>query len=181
MPAPLADPSDVADLWRPLVDTELGRVANLIVKASARLRQQCPFDIDARISLYSTDPESPVALSPDIVADVVAGVVKRFLVNQVGVVSQTQTTGPFSISQSFVNRYDKTGTDVRGSLEVTESDIDQLRPATGTPVPRSIRMRPSDTVFPLGVAGPIDDLALRNRVLERHDAEIPFAILEEQA
>jgi hypothetical protein len=131
--APLAVPSDVEDVWRPLTDAEKPRVLNLIAKASSKLRQKCPFDIDDRIGLFTsaTDPEQldVTALDPQIVADVVATIVKRFLVNQDGVASQSQGAGPFSKSATYVNRYDKTGSDVRGAIQVIDSDIEQLRPA----------------------------------------------------
>jgi hypothetical protein len=137
---PLAETSDVADLWRPLSDAETTRVARLIVKATAQLRQNCPFDIDERIELYTTDPTAPIALDPTLVADVVATVVKRFLVNVDGVASSSEGVGPYSRSATFVNRYDKSGSDVRGALQVTESDIDRLRPAVPAPAPFAFRV-----------------------------------------
>lgn len=130
MPAtPLATPQDVADVWRPLTAAEETQVAALLTKAEAKLRQKAPFDIDARMGLFATDPTDPTALDPVIVADVLATVVKRFMVNRDGVASSSEGTGPFSKSQTFVNRYDKTGSDVRGAIQITESDLDQLRPA----------------------------------------------------
>lgn len=138
---PLAMPDDVADLWHPLSTDETVRVTRLIDKASAKLRQACPFDIDERIALFTTAPTAPTALDPSIVADVVAQIVHRFLVNQDGVASGSSSEGPFSRSATFVNRYDKTGSDVRGAIQVTESDIDQLRPAVPAPVPSSFRVK----------------------------------------
>lgn len=129
MGVPLATPDDVAQLWRPLSSAEQQQVEGLIVKASARLRHAAPFDIDTRIALYSTDPTALTALDPDVVADVIATKVKNFLVNPDGVASGSETAGPFSKSATYVNRYDKTGSDIRGSLEFTDSDLDQLRPA----------------------------------------------------
>lgn len=129
MPGPLADTSDVEAVWRPLQDTEVGQVTALIARASAKLRHAVPFDIDARIALYATDPTQPTALDPMVVADVVATIVKRFMVNIEGVASSSEGVGPYSRSATFVNRYDKTGSDVRGAIQVIDSDIDQLRPA----------------------------------------------------
>jgi hypothetical protein len=137
---PFADPDDVADIWRPLTTDERVRVSNLIDKAAARLIQKCPFDLDARIALFQADSTDPAALDPLIVADVVATVVKRFLVNPDGFASASEAAGPFSRSGTYVNRYDKTGTDVRGSLQVTEADIEQLRPAVPATVASSFRV-----------------------------------------
>lgn len=129
MTEPLATPDDVADIWRPLTADETTQVTNLIVKASAKLRHACPFDIDARIALHEVASTDPTALDPTVVADVVATIVKRFLVNPEGAASGSDSEGPFSHSTTWVNRYDKTGSDVRGAIQVTDSDIDQLRPA----------------------------------------------------
>lgn len=140
MSAPLATTDDVADLWRPLSADEETRVGSLIAKASAKLRHACPFDIDARIALFTTDPSNPQALDPTVVADRVAIIVHRYLVNQDGAASLSEGVGGFSRSITFVNRYDKTGADVRGELRITDEDIDELRPAVPAPVPSSIRV-----------------------------------------
>jgi hypothetical protein len=137
MPDALATPQDVVDIWRPLSDAETTQVSNLIIKASAKLRFACPFDVDARIALFDANPQDPTALDPLIVSDVVAMIVKRFLVNPEGYATESETTGPFSRSATYVNRYDKTGSDVRGAIQVTDSDIDQLRPAVPSFVPSS--------------------------------------------
>jgi hypothetical protein len=167
---PLATPDDVVAVWRPLTtDDEWQQVETLITKASAKLRQACPFDIDERIAQWAVDPTVTVALDPVVVADVVATVVKRFLVNVEGVASSSETVGPYSRSATFVNRYDKTGSDVRGAIQITESDIDQLRPkvpavlpstfSTGVPHPEilvpSRGRRNGDPLDPFtGGAGP---------------------------
>lgn len=138
---PLANPQDVADVWRPLSDSDIEQVYSLIGKASAKLRQTCPFDIDARMALFATAPTALTALDPVIVADVVATVVKRFLVNREGVASYTDGTGPYTHSAMLVNRYDKTGSDVRGAIQIIESDINQLRPAVPAPLASTFRVR----------------------------------------
>lgn len=141
MTAPLAAPSDVQALWRPLGPTlttpETNGINNLITIASANLRQVTPFDIDERTALYSTDPTNPMALNPVVVAGVVAERIKSYLNNPAGAASSSDAAGPFSHSATYVNRYDKTGSDVRGSLEFTDSDVDRLRPAVPAPVPSS--------------------------------------------
>jgi hypothetical protein len=140
MPAPLAQPSDVADIWRPLSTAETTQVTSLIAKASAKLRQKAPFDVDARITLFTTNPTAPTALDPTVVADVVATIVKRFMVNIDGVASSSEGVGPYSRSATYVNRYDKTGSDVRGAIQVTDSDIEQLRPAVPAPTVGTFRV-----------------------------------------
>lgn len=136
---PLATTQDVADAWRPLTDAESEQVDRLITKASARLRQKCPFDVDDRIALFQTDPSDMLALDPNIVSDVVATIVKRFMVNPSGYATESETAGPFSHSATYVNRYDKTGSDVRGAIEVIDADIDQLRPAVPSQLPSTAR------------------------------------------
>ena len=141
MPEPLATPSDVADIWRPLTDTETAQATNLIAKASSRLRQKCPFDIDTRIALYSADSSDPQALDPLLVADVVANIVKRVMTNPAGVLSQSNTTGPLSASVTFASRTSDDGA-TGSTLVVTDADIDQLRPAVPSmAVPSSFRYK----------------------------------------
>lgn len=126
---PLADYTDVESVWRPLTDAEQDQVYDLISKASAKLRQAGrALNIDARMALFLTTPTDPHALDPIIVADVVATIVKRFLVNPDGLASESESEGPFSHSGTYVNRYDKTGSDVRGAIQIIQSDLDQLMP-----------------------------------------------------
>jgi hypothetical protein len=146
MTEPFADPTDVEAIWRPLSQAETAQVEALLIRASAKLRQKCPFNIDARIALYFADSTEATALDPLIVADVTANIVKRFMVNIEGFASTSETMGPFARSGTFVNRYDKTGSDVRGAIQVIDSDIDQLRPAVAASMPATIKLplpRPS--------------------------------------
>lgn len=150
MAAPLATTDDVADLWRPLASTEVQRITNLIVKASALLRQKVPW-VDARMVLFSVDPANIGGLDPDTVANVTAGIVKRFLVNPDGTTNSSETTGPNSRSKGFALRGDK---DIRGEMLVTASDVDTLTP------PRlsksrigTIKVRPRMAPWPYGDLG----------------------------
>jgi hypothetical protein len=155
--ADLATPDDVeAALLRPLTDNERTFVPSLIKTASSKLRQKAPFDIDARIALFTTQPTATIALDPVLVASVVAKIVKNVVVNTEGLVSESQGTGPFSQSKTFVSRYDKTGADARGSIQVTDADIEELRPAVPAAVAGSIRLGlPAPQVLiPHGVIGP---------------------------
>ncbi len=148
MADPLALVSDVEDVWQPIPEADQPRIMNLIDVASAKLRQACPFNIDMRMALFKTTPSDPIALPPVMVANVVAVIVKRFLVNQNGVVTQSETTGPYTHSESFVNRYDKTGSDVRGAIQITPADIDELRPAVRVRVPQMVQLRPTRAMEP---------------------------------
>lgn len=138
---PLCSFSDIeAKLVRPLSDFEASYVDAWIAEASAQLRQAAPFDVDARMQMFKSGIPDPAALDPQLVAGVVATVIKNFLVNPVGAVTASETMGPYSQSHSYVNRYDKSGSDVRGRIQVTDADIDQLRPAVPAPIVGSFRV-----------------------------------------
>jgi len=141
MAVALASTDDLADVWRPLTAAEIGRVSNLLDKASALLRQNTPKSpsIDDRIALFESDPDDPMALDPVLVASVVATIVKRFVTNIDGAVSRSQAVDGYSESVSFALRGND---DVRGELIVTESDLKALRPFQGPSLPRSIRVNP---------------------------------------
>lgn len=139
---PLADVQDVVDVWHPIPDAQLTQVENLIAKASAKLRQAAPYDVDARLAMFTEQPTNPQRLDPIVVADVVATVVKRFLVNVDGAFTYSHTVPGFTQSATFVNRYDKTGGSTHGALQVTDSDLEQLKQAAPmTPMP-PIRILP---------------------------------------
>lgn len=72
MPTPLADPDDVAGIWRPLTTAELAAAEGQIRFASAIVRQQVP-SVDARLAAGTLDP--------DLVRGVVASMVQRVLMN----------------------------------------------------------------------------------------------------
>lgn len=140
MGAPLAQPSDVEDLWRPLAADETARVSSLIAKASALLRQIVPA-VDERIGLFQTDPSSPRALDPILVADVVATAVKNFVNNPSGVATETESVGPYSHSTSFLARGEKSNP--AGQLMYTQELLDRLQPGLSmSELYSSIRTRP---------------------------------------
>lgn len=151
MGAPLATTDDVADLWRPLTaGAETDRVARLILKASALLRQKVPW-VDARMAAFGVDSTDPTGLDPELVANVVATMCKRFLVNPDGATNTSETTGPFSHSKGYALRGDK---DVRGELLVTESDIQALMPAKKSKSRiGTIKARPRLAPWPFGDMG----------------------------
>jgi hypothetical protein len=140
----LATAQDVADIWRPLTDAETVQADNLCAKASARLRQKCPFDVDARIALFSSNPADPTALDPLVVTDVVAGIVKRAMVNPDGATSVSTTRGPFSDTKGFGGQRNQPA----NTLVVLDSDIDQLRPAKAATVASTLRVGPASVPDP---------------------------------
>lgn len=147
MAVPLAEVADVEAIWRTLEPSETSQAAVLINIASAKLRARLPFDVDARIALYATTPRSPGALDPMVVANVVATIVKRVLVNPDGLVSTTQTFGPISESRSFVARtpsgtstgVSATDPDSRGEIRITQADLSDLLPVT-----RKVKVRSTE-------------------------------------
>lgn len=127
----LCTSDDVADMWRPLIDdAERAKVDRLIGKASKMLRQKLP-SVDTRIAAYATDQTDETGLDPDVVAAVVATVVKRFLSNPEGTTHISKTLGGASVSYGYALRGD---TDVRGELIVLDSDLAKLAaPVSQTP------------------------------------------------
>ena len=152
MGLPLATTSDLEDMWRPLLPSEVARARNLIDKASGLLRQSTPAvpSLDDRIALYASDSNNIQALDPTVVATVVATMVKRFISNVEGVTSTTETVGPFSQAKSFALRGDK---DVRGELQVTDSDLKALRPYAPKNKLGSIKVKAALAPWPFGRIG----------------------------
>lgn len=146
---PLADASDVEDLWRPLTTDETARVTRLILKASAMLRQRAPW-VDDRIGLFEADQKNPAGLDPVTVASVVATIVKRFLSNVQGVVSEG--VGPYSVTYAI--RGEK---DIRGEMYVSDGDLDRLKvPTTAVSRVATLKMRPRLAPWPDGDMGAPD-------------------------
>jgi hypothetical protein len=100
MGGPLASIEDVTLMYTPLAGADqptLDQITGLIQKASAILRQRIPW-VDDRIARFGIDPTDVGGLDPVLVADVVATMIKRFLVNQSGATNQSETVGPYSHS-----------------------------------------------------------------------------------
>lgn len=138
MPSPLATPTDVADVWRPLSAADTAKVARLISDAEAILRQKLPFDLDERMAL---DPSDPLYLAGPVVKGVIVGMVKRVLVNPDDAVSSSESTGPYSKSTTFADA--PAGVSVTaGGLVVIEEDLAKLRPAVAYSPGFTVRTRP---------------------------------------
>lgn len=131
MAGPLAEVADVEAIWRTLEPTETTQANALIDIASAKLRSALPA-VDARIALYGTLPVNPLALDPVVVANVVATIVKRVLVNPDGLASTTQTFGPISEARNYEGRSGGDDSDSRGEIRVTAADLDNLLPVLAT-------------------------------------------------
>lgn len=93
---PFADASDVEVRWRPLSPTEMDTAEQLAADASDMIRDRWP-DVDERIAAGTLRESSVVR--------VVAGMVKRAMLNpgSEGVASQSQATGPFSVTNQYAN------------------------------------------------------------------------------
>lgn len=127
MGLPLATNEDVQLMYSPLIGASAdvqAQVTGLIAKASAILRQRVPW-VDDRMDKFALNPLDVGGLDPVVVADVVATMVKRFLVNQSGATNQAETVGPYSHSTGFVIRGEKNV--VLGELYLSDADLDKLR------------------------------------------------------
>jgi hypothetical protein len=86
---------DVADRWRPLTSAEQTVAETLLFDASMLIRARFP-GIDDQIAAGGVDP--------DVVAMVVAGMVKRAMIAPAdGLSQQSESVGPYSHSQSYAN------------------------------------------------------------------------------
>lgn len=95
MAAPFATADDVAARWRPLTAAETAVATVLCGDASNLLRARFP-GIDGQVTSGAMDL--------DVLAAVVAGMVKRAMIApSEGVSSESETTGPFSHSQTYAN------------------------------------------------------------------------------
>jgi hypothetical protein len=139
----LAQPADVAAIWRPLSDDEVVRVAHLIHLASAKLRAAVSFDLSARVDLFAVSPSDPLALDPVLVAGVVAAMVKRVLVNPDGLQSSTRTVGPYSESRTHGAQGEGSG-----EVQVTAADLAALAPRVVRSPVRTLQTGLSDRMLP---------------------------------
>jgi Phage protein Gp19/Gp15/Gp42 len=105
-----ADVGDLQDRWRALSEEESSRAAVLLDDASAIIEAECP-------GLTAKVEDSTV--SALVVKQVVCGMVKRAMVNEVGGVSDTQdTAGPFMHGVTYANPM--------GDLYLTRADKRRL-------------------------------------------------------
>lgn len=114
MADPLATTDDLEDLWRSLSDSET-TVATALLRVASRVVRARYSDVDARILSESLDAQD--------VADVVALMVKRAMLSPAadGVEQQSQTAGPFGITNKYAN--------VEGSVYMTAEERLLFEPA----------------------------------------------------
>lgn len=151
MGVPLVAQDDVeAVLLRPLTAEEQPYVTQLCTSASALLRNQAP-SVDNRIARFESDSTDPGGLDPATVALVLAGVIKRYIANPNGVVSES--VGPFSVSYAL--RGDKAP---RGVIDIADEDMRILFPNRKRLRAGMIRTRPALAPRPVGRYGPIPNV-----------------------
>lgn len=131
-----------AALLRPLTETEVTYFRKMAAHAESQLRTALP-SLDRRVAAWAQEPRPGNAIDPGTVAAVLAGVLKRALVNPKGLWSSTETTGPFSRSETFPGVRGGLGAgEGSGGIVVTASDVARLTRARSG-VPRSARLRPA--------------------------------------
>lgn len=92
---PFATADDVADRWRPLTDSEES-IAETLVGDASRIMRARYVGIDDWITAGTLDPQAAT--------QVAAGMVRRALIAPFeGVDQQTETAGPYSHSQHYLN------------------------------------------------------------------------------
>lgn len=149
----LTSPDDVETaLLRPLTDTERAYIEPLIIAASSLLRNAAPA-VDDRIARWKADSTDPTALDPLTVSTVLAGVVKRYLINPTGIATESETVGPFSKSTAYALRSEK---ESRGVLQITALDVATLFPTRKRLRAGTIRLRPALAPRPVGRYGPFN-------------------------
>lgn len=126
MADPFATASDLAGLWRPLTADETPIADNLLVQASAMLRDRWP-DIDDRIAAQTLD----AAMAKQAVCDMA----KRVMRNPDGASQRSKTTGPFTDSSSW-----RPGTVT--DLTITRHEVDLVGGGGAKKPASSIRVRP---------------------------------------
>lgn len=142
MPVAVTQPDIEAALVRPLTATEESYVGELAGQAIAKLRAAIR-GIDARVAAYEADPEAPNGIDPDLVTAVLAGVIKRVVVNSKGAWSETRSTGPYSTSVTYAgDRGGNAGVQAPGVLAILPSDIEQIVGSSPFTTPGTIRTRP---------------------------------------
>jgi hypothetical protein len=152
LPDTLTTSDDVETaLLRPLTAGEGLYIDDLMVQATELLRLARP-SIDARIARYTADPTDPGGVSAKAVAAVLAGVIKKYLINPTGIATTTRSVGPYSQSIAYALRSEK---ERRGALEITDDDIAVLFPSRKRPRAGTIRTRPALAPRPVGRYGPI--------------------------
>jgi hypothetical protein len=127
-----------AALLRPLTVDEAAIIDGVIDLASTKLRGKLP-TVDDRIAAWSQSPRPATALDPELVAAVLAGVIKRALLNPKGLWSTSETDGDYSISETYPAARGGADVDNAGGITITDADLAELAPAV-TVLPATVRL-----------------------------------------
>lgn len=130
----------VAALVRPLTAFEQTVIGDLIARVQRDLRSKMP-TIDDRMARWGVEPPVENAVDPELVGDVLAGVIKRYLRNVDGAATVSRGDGPFTTSTSFAFRGNAVGGGTLGELAVTPADIDEINGVVGVSLPATIRLK----------------------------------------
>jgi hypothetical protein len=123
---PLVEQSHVeAVLLRSLTTTEAQFINTLCEQASALLRVR-RHTIDTRIALWDTSPDEPTAVNPDVVAAMLATVIKRAMVNPRGLWSTSETDGDYSYSETYPGQRSGTDGGTPGEIVIVDSDLAKI-------------------------------------------------------
>lgn len=104
----MAEPYATVDYYETNFGSPPPRIADRLdqelARASRYVRAELP-GLDARIAAYAIDPTTPDAVDPDLAADVVCEMVSAAAASPapLGITTMSDTTGPFSQSQTFAN------------------------------------------------------------------------------
>lgn len=141
MPVSVTQTDVETALVRPLTSTEQQFIDGLCNQAIVKLRAALR-NVDARVAAFEADSTAAIGIDPAVVTAVLAGVVKRVLVNPQGAWSATQSIGPKSQSITFSgDRGGDAGVRAPGVLAITAADIEQIIGAhRGFVAPSTIRM-----------------------------------------
>lgn len=129
----------MAALLRPLTADEQTYVPTLISQASAKLRTRMRA-VDTRIAAYNADPTDPSGLDPAAVEAMLAGVIKRYIVNPQGAQNLSDTI--LGMSRTYTFPSGGGAWQQLGELVITDADLASLEPASSFVMPGTIRTRP---------------------------------------
>ena len=115
-------------MLRPLTSDESTAADYLMVAASQMLRTAMR-TIDARIAAYAADATDPAGIDPQVVAAMLAGVIKRTLDNPRGLWSRSESTGPYSESETYPGVRGGESAGEAPGLVITPSDLAKLNPS----------------------------------------------------
>lgn len=115
-------------MLRPLTSDESNAAPYLMTTASQMLRTAMR-TIDKRIAAFDADATDPAGIDPQVVAAVLAGVIKRTLDNPRGLWSRSESSGPYSESETYPGIRGGDGAGEALGLTITASDLAKLNPS----------------------------------------------------